>query len=147
MWCSGYPGAQEGQGGAGRTVIHQAQVAGGGESGGPLYRYDKLFPGVVQHPGEGGDEVACLNYHARPKGRELEYDWARLEADAEAQGLVQAAKAPGSAALLVRFPELCFHWLARLRDDPLFLLDLDSRAWVEPELARLGRRFALEDFE
>jgi len=34
-----------------------------------------------------------------------------------------------------------------VRTDPVALLDARSRAWVEPALERLGRRFLLSDFE
>ena len=34
-----------------------------------------------------------------------------------------------------------------IKRDPLCLLDADSRAWVGPELSRLGRPFELADFE
>ncbi|MGE3361691.1 MAG: hypothetical protein AB7O92_34155 [Acidimicrobiia bacterium] len=39
------------------------------------------------------------------------------------------------------------HWVGALTADPLALLDADARAWVEPMLERLGRRFELCDFE
>jgi len=29
----------------------------------------------------------------------------------------------------------------------LYLLDSESRRWIEAELQRLGRRFVIEDFE
>jgi aminoglycoside N3'-acetyltransferase len=115
-------------------------------TGGPAYRYDKLFIGLVQ--GKDGIELPVhLNYHCRPMGKTLEYDWVKLRSDAESQGIVHAFKAPGSEVLLIDIPLICQFWQDQLQRDPLYLLDQDSRAWVKPELNRLGRRFVVSDFE
>jgi aminoglycoside 3-N-acetyltransferase len=115
-------------------------------TGGPAYRYDKLFKGVVK--GEDGSEIpVSLNYHCRPKGKTLEYDWLKLRSDAESQGIVLSFKAPGSEVLLIDIPMICQFWLDKLQRDPLYLLSDDSRAWVYLELNRLGRRFIVSDFE
>lgn len=124
------------------TAIHYVERL----SGGPLYRYDKLFPGVIEEPGN-MDLSVQLRYHVRPMGRRLEYDWPRLQADAEAMGLVRSVKVPGSEVMHIRFAELCDYWLERLREDPLFLLDKETRNWVMPELDKFGRCFVITDFE
>lgn len=115
-------------------------------TGGPTYRYDKLFTGVIQR--EDGMEIPVeLNYHCRPMGKTLDYDWERLRSDAESQRIIQAFKAPGSEILLIDMAMICQVWQDQLQRDPLYLLDQESRAWVEPELDRLGRRFVVSDFE
>ncbi len=124
------------------TAIHYIERL----SGGPLYRYDKLFPGKVLH-GNGVLQPVVLDYHCRPMGKSLEYDWARLRAEVEEAGILKSVKVPGSEVLLINLAQICSFWLEKLKADPLYLLDAQSRAWVEPELARLGRRFVVSDFE
>lgn len=124
------------------TFIHYIERL----AGGPTYRYDKIFVGVTQ----GGDGIKMpvrLNYHCRPMGRVLEYDWVRLRLDAEIQGIIHAFNAPGSEALLIDVPLICQFWRDQLKRNPLYLLDQSSQAWVEKELNRLGRRFVISDFE
>ena len=124
------------------TAIHYIERL----TGGPLYRYDKVFAGYVAHC-NGRRSSVSLNYHCRPLGRSLEYDWPRLRADAEQEGLLRVLKAPGSEVLLLDMAMICDHWLNKLQADPLFLLDSATRVWVERELERLGRRFQITDFE
>ncbi len=124
------------------TAIHYIERL----SGGPLYRYDKVFSGVVQES-DGSKTPVHLNYHCRPMGKALEYDWVRLHQEAEAEGILRNVKVPGSEVLLIDLAKICQFWLAQLQRDPLYLLDNESRAWVAPELDRLGRRFLISDFE
>lgn len=129
------------------TAIHYVErLSGFGASGGPAYRYDKVFEGTVRHI-DGRVEPVALSYHCRPMGRALEYDWPRLREEAEREGVVEVFRAPGSEALLIDLPMLSAFWLHHLASDPLYLLDAPSRAWVEKDLSRLGRRFLRSDFE
>lgn len=122
------------------TLIHYVERC----SGGPLYRYDKLFEGVVH--AEDDSFPTTLRYHVRPWGRQLDYDWSRLERDLIDEGIHRRLEgAPAIAWASVR--SLCEYWVNRLSGDPLYLLDGASRSWVEPELQRLGRRFVITDFE
>lgn len=123
------------------TIVHYSER----EAGGPLYRYDKIFAGtVVLANGKSID--GSLNYHVRPLGRGLDYDW---------DSLLAGALAGGACVELDGFPEIlaasarAVHrfFVERLRRDPLGLLDAASRRWVEPTLEELGRRFDLSDFE
>jgi aminoglycoside 3-N-acetyltransferase len=122
------------------TLLHHAERL----AGGPIYRYDKLFRGVVRH--QGSSTQLTLNYHVRPMGHHLDYDWPRLERETIEAGVVRriggrehARWAP--ARLLTDF------WVGRLRDDPLALLDEESRTWVDRRLQALGRPFVIEDFK
>lgn len=124
------------------TAVHYAEVC----AGRPVYRYDKTFPGEIldrRYP----PRAVSLLYHVRPLGRGLEYDWARLEQDALSRGHAVRVAAPGATAIVVRLADLVRYWTSRLDEDPLFLLDGPTRAWVEPKFRELGRRFHLEDFE
>lgn len=123
------------------TIIHHAERV----SGGPLYRYDKLFPGAVV--GTSGEaKHVTLRYHVRPWGQTLEYDWHRLESDLRAVGLISEIEQSAFVNIVIA-ADLVNFWMGRLRDDPLYLLDAQSREWVSRKLDVLGRRFQLGDFE
>ena len=123
------------------TAIHYVERV----SGGPLYRYDKLFPGTVR--AETGDRAICLLYHCRPRGKTLSYDFQRLADEAEHASALVRLRWRGCEVGFVRFCTLCDFWLERLKSDPLYLLDAASRDWVSRDLDRLGRRFKVADFE
>ena len=123
------------------TIVHYAEQ----QSAGPAYRYDKLFPGRVT-TADGVAVPGSLCYHVRPLGTDLDYDW---------QGLLESALEAGVCRRVDGNPEvlassartLCEFWIAALKTDPLALLDLQTRSWVEPMLDKLGRRFVIADFE
>jgi hypothetical protein len=122
------------------TLLHHIEWA----SGGPLYRYDKCFRGVV---GKGGEEHPVeYIYHVRPMGMQLEYDWDRLRADLGNQdALTVHASLP--EIFVVHPRPVKERWLEAIGADPFYLLEDRSRATVEEQYARLGRRFKREDFE
>jgi aminoglycoside 3-N-acetyltransferase len=123
------------------TIVHYAERL----SGGPAYRYDKIFPGSVTHA-DGSTSVGSLLYHVRPLGTGLEYDWPAILSRAIAAGIcVSSAEHPQILAAGAR--ALAQFLVDEMRADPLALLDSATRDWVEPELERLGRRFTIEDFE
>ncbi len=123
------------------TVVHYAERL----AGGPAYRYDKLFLGTVVRA-DGCISTGSLNYHVRPMGMGLDYDW---------PGIRRRAIEAGVCTRLESYPEILAAPAAALtrllveemKRDPLALLDVGTRAWVEPRLQQLGRRFLLSDFE
>jgi aminoglycoside 3-N-acetyltransferase len=123
------------------TIVHYAERV----SGGPAYRYDKIFPGSVTHA-DGSTSVGSLLYHVRPHGTGLEYDWPAILSRAIAAGVcVTSTEHP--QILAAGAGALTGFLVDEMRADPLALLDPATRTWVEPELERLGRRFTIEDFE
>lgn len=123
------------------TIVHYAER----RFGPPLYRYDKIFAGSVVMPG-GGTSEGSLRFHVRPFGKELDYDWTRLFAEALGAGVCRPVEgAPEVTAASAR--ALSEFWIEAMTSDPLCLLDKQSRSWVEPLLEKLGRRFAITDFE
>ncbi|HEX2721385.1 MAG TPA: AAC(3) family N-acetyltransferase [Gemmatimonadaceae bacterium] len=123
------------------TIVHFAERA----AGGPVYRYDKFFPGNVIMA-DGAVISGSLNYHVRPLGAGLDYDWPRL---------LHAALESGACRRLEGHPEvlaasargLCELWVSEMRRDPFVLLDDKTREWAEPAVEKLGRRFDIRDFE
>lgn len=123
------------------TLVHYAERL----MGGPLYRYDKLFPGVVVDE-DGTRRDGSLNYHVRPLGTGLEYDWPALLERAVESGACTRLETHyeilgASAQLLTDF------FVDEMQRDPLALLDAATRQWVEPRLDAVGRRFVISDFE
>ena len=123
------------------TIIHFAEsLVGGG-----VYRYKKLFGGRVVYP-DGESVWGSLSCHVRPLGKNLDYKWTRLQDTAVAAGVcVHLPDFPGLLAASARHLSELF--TTELIADPLSLLDHESRVWVEPMLATLGRRFLIGDFE
>lgn len=122
------------------TILHYAES----RAGGPLYRFDKDFAGTVLD--DGRESEVTLRYHVRPLDRHLEYDWARIMPVLLASGVVRQL-GDGPPVFWSSARALIETWVEELERDPLFLLDEASREWVAPELAGLGRRFELSDFE
>lgn len=123
------------------TIVHFAERV----AGGPVYRYDKVFPGKVVM-GDGTVVEGSLDYHVRPLGTGLDYDWPRLLDEAIDAGVCRRVEGhPEVLAASAR--ALTELWLAELRADPFALLDEKTRKWVEPAIEELGRRFDIGDFE
>ena len=122
------------------TIIHYVE----GKCG-PVYRYDKTFPGVVTMPDR--ESVAgSLRCHVRPFGSGLEYAWERLERAAVDAGV--ARPLDGSAGVLAaNAAGICEFLEDMMLGDRLALLDDKTRRWVEPALDDVGRRFMITDFE
>jgi aminoglycoside N3'-acetyltransferase len=123
------------------TLVHQAERI----HGGPVYRYDKVFPGSVVHA-DGSREEGTLLYHVRPLGTGLDYDWPRLQDEALEAGVCR--KLDGSPEVLAASARgLHDLWVSDMKRDPFALLDDRTRRWVEPAIDDLGRRFVRTDFE
>ncbi|HEX6576640.1 MAG TPA: AAC(3) family N-acetyltransferase [Gemmatimonadaceae bacterium] len=123
------------------TLVHYAERV----AGGPVYRYDKIFPGtVITSTGERID--GSLNYHVRPLGTGLDYDWPRLLEEALAAGVCRRLE--GFPEILAASAhELCGLWVDSMKQDPFALLDENTRKWAEPAIHETGRRFVITDFE
>jgi len=123
------------------TLVHYAERV----AGGAVYRYDKAFKGtVIDAVGQSVD--GSLNYHVRPMGMGLDYDWPRLKNEAIAAGVLKPdEKHPEILAASARL--LCDLWVADMKRDPFALLDENSRAWAEPAVEKLGRRLVVGDYE
>jgi len=125
---------------ASTTFIHHVER----QAGGPVYRYDKRFQGIVVQ----GDErfETTLLYHVRPLGLDLDYGWETLETAARESGVLrQHALAPNVMWASAR--DLLDTWVAGLARDPLHLLSAESRVVVASRLDELGRPFEIGDFE
>jgi aminoglycoside 3-N-acetyltransferase len=125
------------------TIIHFVER----QSGGPLYRYDKVFNGRVTAL-DGSETDVSLLYHVRPLDRHMGYDEAFLEADLVRQGILRVSDKPGIRIRVAGAHSFCERLLELIKEDPLALIDDETRKWVEPILSETnGRRFTIEQFE
>ena len=123
------------------TLVHYSERV----AGGPVYRYDKLFPGTVVYE-DGTRKEGSLNYHVRPMGTGLDYDWTRLLSEAIDAGVCRRMdEHPEILAASAR--ALSDLWIDNMKEDPFALLDDTTRKWAEPKVQELGRRFNIDDFE
>lgn len=123
------------------TIVHFAERV----AGGPVYRYDKVFPGKVVM-GDGTVVEGSLDYHVKPLGTGLDYDWPRLLDEAIEAGVCRRVERhPEVLAASAR--ALTELWVGEMRADPFALLDEKTRKWAEPAIDELGRRFNIGDFE
>ena len=77
----------------------------------------------------------------------LDYDHPKILADLVASGICWNWK-PGPLQFVIASSQnLVDFWMEQLANDPLYLLDNQSKGWVAPMLDKLGRGFELEDFE
>ncbi len=121
------------------TILHHSESI----AGGPPYRFDKDFRGVVRSGAV--ERAVTLRYHVRPRGRHLDYDWERIIPDAMAAGIIR--RLGDTPVYWASAGDLVQHWANLQLRDPLALLDVESRDWVEPLVDALGRRFVRSDFE
>jgi len=124
------------------TIMHYAEKV----EGGPAYRYDKLFPGQVTLT-DGSVRKVTLRYHVRPWESDLDYDHDRNLSDLIDAGVLRSWQSGPVRYLAASAKDMVSFWVSRLAENPVCLLNDQSRLWVEPMLERLGRRFELEDFE
>ena len=123
------------------TIIHHAERIGAG----PVYRYDKVFPGTVLTD-DGAAVPGSLRCHVRPLGSGLDYDWPRLLDQAIAAGVLRRME-KNPEVLAANARSLCDLWVSEMRHDPFALLDEKTRKWAEPAVEEMGRRFLISDFE
>jgi aminoglycoside N3'-acetyltransferase len=122
------------------TILHHAES----KAGGPAYRYDKDFQGMVSSGGTTAE--VTLRYHVRPLDYTVDYDWDRIVSDASSQGIIRCLD-DSSSIYWASSRALVDFWVEQQRKDPLYLLDAKSREWIAPRLEHLGRRFEFNDFE
>jgi aminoglycoside N3'-acetyltransferase len=114
----------------------------------PPYRYDKYFKGTIAASKFLNKNIKItLNYHVRPLGINLNYDWDRLYKISLKEGIIKQFTGRRINVNIFSFKEIVDFLLDKVRDDKLFLLNTQSKNTVEPLLDKLGRRFVLSDFE
>lgn len=119
------------------TIIHHVEYKADVK-----YRYWKTFEGTRRQSGL--SKKVTLKSHFRPMGKHLDYDWPRLISDLFEANILNRHF---SSVIGCHAQQLIEFWLSKLKIDPFYLLDSESRNWIEPMLNGLGRGFIQSDFE
>lgn len=127
---------------ASTTILHYAERM----SGVLIYRYDKIFTGIMINSNEKETEVK-LKYHVRPMNRHLDYNWEVLENDLVINGILRIFQEGRTRILICRARQLVDFWVDCMKNDPLYLLDEESRHWIEPIYVKRKLPFMKQDFE
>ena len=125
------------------TILHFAES----KSGGPVYRYDKVFSGTMIDT-DGQHHDVQYRYHVRPAGMSLDYDWPRIEQDLIEAGLI-VEQTVGNEVVAGRLDvvPLVDFWVDKLDSDSLYFLDMATRTKVESLGMPQGSRLMQQDFE
>ena len=94
------------------------------------YRYLKPFPGEIIEP-DGSRVKITLEYRVRPLDGGLDYDWDRLEAELEADGILQKYPLGHGQLMHYRADLLLDYWQAKIQEEELYLLSPDSRQHMQ----------------
>jgi aminoglycoside N3'-acetyltransferase len=121
------------------TFIHYVE-----ELVGIPYRYPKIFKGEIVS--ERGNKELGIQYLVRPKGMTLEYDWSLITAHLKKGDLIQADSSFGDYAIL-NCEDLTKFMVTEYSKNIFWTLTDDSRIEVESHLDKIGRPFAISDFE
>jgi aminoglycoside 3-N-acetyltransferase len=79
--------------------------------------------------------------------RHLDYDCERLETELINEGILKVISGRRFEFRCFKARDMTNYLTGKIRENPLYLLDSESRKWIEPKLQQLGRPFLLSDFE
>ena len=126
------------------TLTHYVERTSSSE--GPLYRYDKLFKGIVRYS-DTEIRTVTLNYHVLPRGVAVRYEMPRLKAELLTAGVMKSLPAQFGRSYVVSASELTAFWHERLARDPFYLLDPSCRPDLERLIGKKGGRLDIADFD
>lgn len=109
------------------------------------YRYDKIFEGKIIYR----DRVNPIKllYHVRPMNKHLDYDYIKIQNDLISNGIMFSLLDGKTSIMISNLKHMCDFIIDRIKTDPFYLLDNESKKWVIPKVNKLGRGFLLRDFE
>lgn len=124
------------------TLIHYVERI----SGKLVYRFDKHFSGKIIN--NDNQEFSCkLNYHVRPLNFKMDYNWQKLEHDLINSNIIKKFKEGRTQIIVGNITNIVDFWLDKLNYDRFYLLEEETRRWVEEKYMELGRPFLQTDFE
>ncbi len=110
------------------------------------YRYEKVFHGtLVEHNGK--TSPIAVSHIVRPMQLDIDYDWEKLKTDLIKSGIWLDLSEKRTRILLLPVAKLHAFWKEKLRIDPLYFLNPESRQRAEELLSQIGHPFKLSDFE
>lgn len=109
------------------------------------YRYDKIFEGKIIYK----DRVKPVKflYHVRPMDEYLSYDNIKIQNDLISNGIMFSILDGRTSIMISNLKDMCDFIMDKIKTDPFYLLDDESKKWVIPKVNKLGRGFKLSDFE
>ncbi len=113
------------------------------QCGPPEYRYDKEFEGSIEI-NKNEIKKTSVNFHVRPYGLGLDYDWIFLY---EILEKANAIKFLDTNVFYVKARDLSELWANQLLKDNISILSNKCKIIVKEKLNKLNRRFNLKDFE
>ena len=112
--------------------------------GPPPYRYDKTFEGMIESAGN--QTSVSVGMHVRPLGKELDYEWHKMEQDLSDSGVLVTSEVHpkfkfAACKTLIDFYE------TKLTEDPFYMLDPNCKQTFIDLTAGGTKRLTLRDFE
>jgi len=112
---------------------------------GPLYRYDKVFKGIIIDNGE-STPVKML-YHVRPVTLNVKYRMPDLFEELLSMGMIRFLPKEFGSSFVISAVELTNYWSEQLKKDPFYLLDEETKTNATHLVNQKGRRLNINDFE
>lgn len=109
------------------------------------YRYIKRINGHIKLNHELYE--TALEWKVRPAKQKLNYDWNKITHELVSTGTLQRYPTYGKHSYIMKLSN-CYEVIGKkIEEDPCYLLDDETRNWVEPKMRKLQRSFQLSDFE
>jgi aminoglycoside N3'-acetyltransferase len=109
------------------------------------YRYTKRMSGHIKIKNELYE--TALEWKVRPMKHKLNYDWNKIIYELVSTGTLQHFEGFGKYSYIMKLSN-CYEVLGKkIEENPYYLLDSETRSWVEPKIRKLQRSFKLSDFE
>jgi aminoglycoside N3'-acetyltransferase len=124
------------------TILHYAETISNKIS----YRYYKKFFGQILDFDNKLKNVE-LNFHVRPKGKILEYDFKKIEYDLLKAGIIKIYQQGETKFLFIPIQEFINFLIEKINQNEFYLLNDFSLRWVSEFLEHIGRPFKITDFE
>ena len=126
------------------TFIHyiERQIEGG-----PLYRYDKVFPGTVIDM-VGRKHTVKLLYHVRPLNSVVKYDVGKIENELAHEGILKHHKLNDSFKYSIcDLYDFLSYAIRKIEKDPLYFLTAESKNYFSCTNELFNGRVNLKDYE
>jgi len=125
------------------TIVHHVEEM---LDNGPLYRYQKMFSGVVKKNDCSDKKVVIKNF-VRPLNKYLEYDWEKIQGDLIKENILHKVNEGASFAYVFSARKMFEYLTHQMMLDQCYLIDDKSKSWLKPMINHLGRRIEQADFE
>jgi aminoglycoside 3-N-acetyltransferase len=109
------------------------------------YRYKKTITGLLEFENE--IHKTSVELKVRPMGKELNYDWGKIEKDLRENNVIRTLKEVATKNIVLSMAESLDLVTALIRKDPYYLLDSQTKEWVMRLMNEKNHPFQLEDFE